>query len=132
MIRDLSIDTADALAIHRLIDLYGHIVDEGEWSQLADIVTDDFEYDLSFYGWGIVRGIPELLERWRTAVHPLGHHATNIVVWQDGTGVHVHSKGIGVKADGTMNSNVYVDEVRRTAFGWRIARRRAYRREPSA
>jgi hypothetical protein len=121
---------ADQLAIQRLVELYGHVVDEGDWRQLAELVTDDFEYDLTFYGWGIVQGIPALVEKWLIAVHPIGHHTTNVVIWSDGDGVHVRSKGIGVKADGSVNSNVYYDDVRRTKNGWRIARRRAARREP--
>ena len=64
--------------------------------------------------------------------NPLAHLVTNVVItsWEDDV-VRVISKGIGVRADGTVGSVVYHDELRREGAGWRIARRRvSARRTP--
>jgi myo-inositol catabolism protein IolC len=56
--------------------------------------------------------------------NPLGHHVTNTIVVAAGDDeATARSKGIGVLADGTSGTVVYEDVVRRTAAGWRIARR---------
>jgi hypothetical protein len=65
-------------------------------------------------------------------VHPLAHHATNIVVTEDPDGtVRVLSKGIGVGNRGRVGSVTYHDVVVRTADGWRLAHRRAELRRPA-
>jgi hypothetical protein len=66
-------------------------------------------------------------------MHPLAHHATNIVVTQehDGT-VRVVSKGIGVGHSGRVGSAVYRDVVVRTPNGWRLSHRIVELRRPSS
>ena len=60
------------------------------------------------------------------AMHPLAHHATNIVVSTDADGtVRVLSKGLGVGPNGRVGSVVYHDVVERTQAGWRLAARSA-------
>jgi hypothetical protein len=64
-------------------------------------------------------------------LHPLAHHATNIVISEDSDGtVRVLSKGIGVGRKGRVGSITYYDVVVRTVEGWRFLYRRAELRRP--
>jgi hypothetical protein len=117
----------DILAIHQLLALYGHIIDEREWQRVGELFTASAVYDMSEFGLGVAHGAAAIRERWSApdAVHPLAHHVTNIVVSEDGDGtVHVVSKGLGVGADGSVGSVVYRDVVEHTAAGWRFAVRK--------
>lgn len=64
--------------------------------------------------------------------NPLGHHVTNaLVIGGDENEATGRSKGIGILTNGTSGTVVDEDVVRRTAMGWRIARRAALpRRRP--
>jgi hypothetical protein len=119
-------DTADILAIHELIGLYGHIIDAREWHRVAELFTGDCTYDMTQFGLGIVHGAQAVGALWAApdAMHPLAHHATNIIVSEepDGT-VRVLSKGLGVGPNGRVGSVTYRDIVVRTAGGWRFAAR---------
>ena len=118
----LTID--DQLSIHRLISLYGHVIDERQFSRIGEIFTQDAEYDVRKRGSGIHRGIPAIRQLWEESKrHPLAHHATNVVIDEhaDGT-VEVHSKGVCVHDDGTVHSTTYRQSVVRTGDGWRISR----------
>jgi 3-phenylpropionate/cinnamic acid dioxygenase small subunit len=120
----------DTLEIHRVLSLYGHIVDEREWDRMAELFTADLVFDAQDFGSEVTHGIPALRHLWETTdKHPLAHHATNIVITEaaDGT-VRVISKGIGVGRKGLVGSVVYRDIVRKEAQGWRIAHRVATRR----
>jgi len=120
-------EAADILAIHQLLALYGHIIDEREWQRVGELFTATAVYDMSEFGLGVVHGAAAIRELWsaRDAVHPLAHHATNIVVNADADGtVRVVSKGLGVGGDGRVGSVVYRDVVERTAAGWRFAARK--------
>ncbi|MBM4198549.1 MAG: nuclear transport factor 2 family protein [Gammaproteobacteria bacterium] len=127
------IDTADRLAIHELIGLYGIVIDERDWSRVDELFTDDVLYDMSELGLGVLQGKDAVLQLWRDRddLHPLAHHATNIVVSAeaDGNSPQVISKGLGVGRKGRVGSVTYRDLVRRTAVGWRIARRHARLRQ---
>lgn len=118
-------ETADILAIHQLLGLYGHIIDEREWDRMDELFTPDVVFDARDFNNDVVRGIPALRRIWETTdQHPLAHHATNIVVTQDADGTtRVLSKGIGVGRKGKVGSVTYRDIVRREAGGWRIAHR---------
>jgi hypothetical protein len=118
----LTID--DQLSIHRLISLYGHVIDERQFSRIGEIFTQDAEYDVRKRGSGIHRGIPAIRRLWEESKrHPLAHHATNVVIDEqaDGT-VEVHSKAVCVHGDGTVHSTTYRQSVVRTGDGWRISR----------
>jgi hypothetical protein len=59
-------------------------------------------------------------------MHPLAHHATNIIVSEDADGtVRAVSKGLGVGPQGRVGSVVYRDILERTPQGWRFAERTA-------
>lgn len=128
------IDTADRLAIHELLGLYGHIIDERRWADMNMVFAADVVYDATDFGHGITRTLDELRDKWAgdESMHPLAHHATNVVVSEDADGtVRVLSKGIGVGRRGRVGSAVYRDVVVRTDAGWRLSYRRAELRRPS-
>ncbi len=128
------LSTDDRLAIHELIGLYGLVIDEREWHRVDELFTDDVRYDMSELGLGVLRGKAAVLDLWTTRedLHPVAHHATNIVVTAgDGPDTaNVISKGIGVGRKGRVGSVTYRDVVRRTAAGWRITSRHARLRLP--
>jgi SnoaL-like domain len=121
-------ETPDILAIHQLLALYGHIIDEREWLRVGELFTATSVYDMSDFGLGVVHGAAAIRELWSRpdAMHPLAHHATDIVVSEDADGtVRVLSRGLGIGANGRIGSVVYRDVVVRTGEGWRFARRQA-------
>jgi hypothetical protein len=124
-------DTGDILAIHELLALYGHIIDEREWSRVGELFTASSVYDMSEFGLGVVHGAQAIGELWSRpdAMHPLAHHASNVLVSEDADGtVRVLSKGLGLGRNGRIGSVVYRDVVERTEAGWRFAARTAYLR----
>jgi hypothetical protein len=124
-------DSGDILAIHELLALYGHIIDEREWSRVGELFTASSVYDMSEFGLGVVHGAQAIGELWSRpdAMHPLAHHASNILVSEDADGtVRVLSKGLGLGRNGRIGSVVYRDVVERTQAGWRFAARTAYLR----
>ncbi|MFM7707158.1 MAG: nuclear transport factor 2 family protein [Gammaproteobacteria bacterium] len=126
--------TDDRLAIHELIGLYGLEIDEREWHRADELFTDDVRYDMSELGLGVLQGKAAVLDLWTTReeLHPVAHHATNIVVTagEDPDTARVISKGLGVGRKGRVGSVTYRDIVRRTVAGWRIASRHARLRLP--
>jgi SnoaL-like domain len=122
------LEAAETIAIHQLLALYGHIIDEREWLRVEELFTADAVYDMSEFGLGVIRGATAIRELWSRpdAIHPLAHHATSIVVSEDQDGrVRVLSKGLGVGPNGRVGSVVYRDVVVRTAGGWRFTERKA-------
>ena len=88
--------------------------------------TEDALYDVADFGAGVHYGAAAIGRLWAApeAKHPLGHHATNIVITEGADGrALVVSKGIGVRATGSVNSVLYRDVVIRTPAGWRIVER---------
>jgi hypothetical protein len=131
-----ALDVADRLAIHELLGLYGHLIDDRRWDDLHLVFTRDVVYDASDFDMPVTSGLDALVAEWTSEVgmtrHPLAHHATNVVVLVDGDGtVRVRSKGIGVGPGGRVGSVTYDDVVVRTAEGWRLARRTATLRRPA-
>lgn len=124
----------DRLLIHELINLHGHLCDEGQFDRFGEIFTDDVVYDVSALGGGELLGPAAVAEAGRALgdANPLAHHVTNVVVVHlDGDSARALSKGLGVMADGAVGSTLYEDELTRTSAGWRIARRRVLpRRKP--
>ena len=119
-------DTADVLAIHQLLALYGHIIDAREWQRVDELFTERTIYDMRDFGLGVVHGAAAIRAQWSRAdaLHPLAHHATSIIVSEDADGtVRVLSKGLGVGRRGRVGSVTYRDVVERTAAGWRFASR---------
>lgn len=106
--------------------LHGHLMDNGELDRLNELFTADVVYDLSALGLGELRGI-EAIKQAALALgddNPPGHHVTNVVITAvDENSARVMSKGIGVRADGSIGTVVYSDIVRLETGGWRIVHR---------
>ena len=122
----MTLSWEDHVAINELIALHGHLCDSGELDRLDEVFTADVTYDVSDYGFGILRGLASN----RAAAlalgdrNPVGHHVTNVILTEQGPGlVHAHSKGIGVTTDGQCGSVTYDDVVVRGEQGWRISER---------
>lgn len=116
----------DRLEIYELLALHGHLIDTGEFDRLDELFTEDFVYDVEALGYGSLEGAEAFVEASRALGddNPLGHHVTNaLVIGGDENEATVRSKGIGILTNGTSGTVVYEDVVRRTAMGWRIARR---------
>lgn len=129
----MTIDTADRLAIHELLALYGHVIDERRWDELDRVFVADAVFDPTDFGQPATGTLADLRTHWMSdeRMHPLAHHATNIVITEEDDGtVRVLSKGIGVGVKGRVGSAVYRDVVVRTDAGWRIAHRIATLRRP--
>jgi 3-phenylpropionate/cinnamic acid dioxygenase small subunit len=121
----VTITTEDRLAIHELVALHGHLVDDGLLDQLSEVFTDDVAYDLRPLGGSLLHGLVEVREATELGRgNPLAHLVTNTVVAVHGEQVYARSKFLGVRAEGTVGSGTYIDELRRTAVGWRIDARR--------
>jgi hypothetical protein len=127
------LEPADQLAIRRLVDLYGFLIDNRVFSRIGEVFTEDVVYDLTDFGLGVQHGIPEVVAGWREARHPLAHHAVNVLidVSADGT-TSVTTMALGVGANGRVGSVTYHDVAVRTGDGWRLASRRAVLRRPEA
>jgi 3-phenylpropionate/cinnamic acid dioxygenase small subunit len=128
-------DLGDRLAIHELLGLYGHLIDDRRWDELGRVFTDDAVYDATDFGMPVTSSLAELVAEWTSEAglrrHPLAHHATNVVVEAiEGDVARVRSKGVGIGAGGRVGSVTYVDVVVRTAAGWRLANRTARLRRP--
>ena len=121
---------ADRVAIHELIALHGHLVDDRRIDDLDQLFTDDAVYDVTALGFGRETGLDGLrkLFPYDGADNPVAHLVTNTVVRVEPDGlVTATSKGLGVAANGTVGAVVYDDRLSRTAAGWRIAERRVRR-----
>jgi hypothetical protein len=116
----------DRLAIRELLALYGHVIDERQFSRVDELFTPDGRYDVSDFGQGVHHGPAAIAALWSDAGsrHPLAHHTVDVVIAEDGDGtVRALCKGIGLLADGRAGSVTYRDVVTKTAAGWRIAER---------
>ena len=126
-------DVAQVLAIHQLIALYGHVIDDREWDRLDELFTADVVFDTTAFEAGTVtESLAALREDWMRPDkrHPMAHHATNIVVTTlEEDQAQVVSKGIGVGRKGRVGSVTYRDIMRKGTDGWRIAQRVAVLRK---
>lgn len=124
MEQTIKLSPAERLAIHELVSLYGHLIDQRQFSQLEQIFTADAVFDLSGYNGSCYHGLPAIQAMMLASVeHPLAHHATNIVVQAQDDDIAVISKGIGVGASGRVGSVTYRDRLSFTPKGWRIRER---------
>ena len=124
---------AERLAIHELISLYGHLIDQRQFSRLGEIFTDDAVFDLTGYDGKCYQGLPAIQAMMlASSEHPLAHHATNVVVLTQEDSIGVSSKGIGVGAGGRVGSVTYRDRLSLTQKGWRIRERVCELRQPDA
>ncbi|MER6290351.1 nuclear transport factor 2 family protein [Streptomyces sviceus] len=112
----VSLALEDRLAITELVSLHGHLVDNGSLDRLEELFTAGVVYDLTDFGQEPLSGVVAIREAaWALgAANPVAHHVTNVVVTASADGrVHVRSKGLGIKADGSCSSVSYAEERHR-------------------
>jgi hypothetical protein len=110
---EMIISVADRLEIHELLNLHGHLMDDGAFDRLDELLTGDATYDVTAYGAGVLHGASEIeaIGRELGDANPLGHHVTNVVISAvSDRSAFVRSKGIGVMSDGKVGTVVYEDE----------------------
>src|ERR1035437_4980675 len=76
------LDAPDRLASHELLGLYGHVIDDRRWFDLGLLFTEDIVFDATDFGNPVTTSLEELRIFWMSdeSMHPLAHHATNIVL----------------------------------------------------
>jgi len=75
----MTISTADRLAIHELLALYGHLIDDREFLRLHEIFTMDAVFDLSLYGGTSYSGLEAIITMMQESEeHPLAHPSTGM------------------------------------------------------
>lgn len=129
-----SLSVEDRILIHELISLHGHLCDSGSLDRFGEVFSDDVAYDVEDLGFGVLYGLNGLRDAALALGdgNPLAHHVTNIVITSSTEeAVQAMSKGLGIGTDGSVNSVVYLDEIKRSPQGWRIVRRKLLaRRRP--
>lgn len=121
---------ADLVAVQQVLHRYPHAVDDRDWDAFTGIFTADTTCDLRAVGLPVTEGLAALVACFAAIEHPVAHHLVDPVI--DVTGpdaVHVRSKWIVVLADRTTLSGTYVDDLVRTADGWRVRHRVVTTRE---
>jgi hypothetical protein len=131
-------NTEDIIAIHQLMSLYGHYMDQtsskryraiGRPLKFSDVFVDDIEFryaDLALKG----RNEFERMAPTRTDANlpdepqgeTLAHCVTNVYVYEEGGKTRVHAKWfVPYRPRGGIGTGDYHKVVIRTAEGWRIA-----------
>jgi hypothetical protein len=126
----LSLEPAAILAVERLLAVYGHVIDDGNFDALSDVFTDDARFDGVDFGMGDLRGIAEIRAAFAAWDHPRCHMTLNVVV--DGTteGAAARSKWLVLLKNGKVVVGTYEDAAVPTDRGWRLAYRRALLQRP--
>jgi len=119
------IDATDRLEIAELLNRYGNIIDDREFSRIGEVFTEDARYDVTDFGFGVLIGTAAIVDAWtRIPNHPLAHHVTNIEISDPGhETVRALSKIIGIGPKGRVGSATYRDVLLHTPDGWRISER---------
>lgn len=122
------LDPGDLLAIHQLLALYGHLLDDGEYDRLGEIFAEDAV--LTFVGRDRepVHTAAAIARFFADARGSSAHHTSNVVVLAGEDGVRVRSKFFVPYTRPEHDAHrwyggVYDDVVVRTSDGWRIASR---------
>jgi 3-phenylpropionate/cinnamic acid dioxygenase small subunit len=118
-------DVSDVVSIQQLYALYGHVMDDRDWSRLRELFTEDCVFDATAMGVPLMEGRDAIAHTTETSpMAPLAHHVTNVLVESvDGDRATVRAKAIGAYPQGRMFSGSYVDSLVRENGGWRIRRR---------
>ncbi|WP_223541915.1 nuclear transport factor 2 family protein [Pseudomonas sp. BF-RE-26] len=115
---------SDIVEVNQLLSLWGHLVDRRAWHRFDEVLTDDALYDCSIFGYTPVSGIDAIRGMFNQEGHARAHHTTNVYV-QDGPGDELiaESKGLGLLGNGAVASVTFLDKLRLTPAGWRLASR---------
>ena len=118
------LNNEDTLAIHNLLNLYHYYVDEPGFPRVREIFTEDCIFDSSDFGGPVTHGIAELEKRFSRDSGVLVHTCSNIILTEDPDGtIRSVSKCVAMIPDGKVGAAIHADVLRRTADGWRIAKR---------
>jgi len=129
------IEHADRLAIHELMYRYAQMVDAGEWKRHDEVYARDATCDYRAAGGiaGPARDVMAWLARALSAWPVNFHFVTNLTIDFDADRKSARTRCyfLGQMARGEMgkdqfainSSGLYLDRVRRTESGWRIAER---------
>jgi hypothetical protein len=121
--RQSGLSAEDTIALQRLCVRYGWLVDERRWDELDQVFTADVAIDVSAFRQPTMVGIDAVRAQYRDAAHPVAHHVTDILAWQDGETTRIRSKVISLLAGGLCGSGTYDDVAVSVDGEWRIARR---------
>ncbi|MYW04370.1 nuclear transport factor 2 family protein [Streptomyces sp. SID3343] len=130
MTKELS--PVDLAEIHRTLALFAHVFDNGDEDGLGLVFTDDVRVEIGAGPGRVFEGVEEFAEyvRGKSAATP-DHHTLNTVVVVDEHGqVQTRSRYIGINPAGRLTSGEFLDILRHTEAGWRIAYRRSLPRAP--
>jgi 3-phenylpropionate/cinnamic acid dioxygenase small subunit len=118
-------DPADLVAIHQLYGLYGHVMDDRDWSRLPELFTADCVFDATALGVPLMSGRDAIATATESSpATPLAHHVTNVYVMDiDHESATVRAKALGTYSRGRAFSGDYEDRLVRTDGGWRIRHR---------
>jgi hypothetical protein len=127
----MMLEVRDILAIHQILAMVGHIIDDEQWERLPEVLTDGFVSDATAVGFGRVEGLSAVIKSWSSPDrHADAHHGTNVVLTQvDDNTVKVISKGLSLYGMSEAHTLVHEDVLVRTGDGWRIASRLTRRRK---
>ena len=132
------LEVADMIEIEQVLNHVHHIIDERAFASLHLVYAEDAIYDLSYRNLPPAKGIAAISELCASSYkqdfsHLVGHHATNIYIYEDENGVvRAKSKVICVMEDGTSTSADFNDVITKTSKGWRIQQRVASTRHRHA
>jgi hypothetical protein len=124
---DGSLTATDVLAIHQLLALYGHLLDD-EYGRLSEVFTADAVLNFRGRDHAPIHTVAAISKFFAEASGSSAHHTSNIVITEHSDGVQARSKFFVpyTRADHDVHrwyGGVYEDIVVRTAEGWRIAAR---------
>ncbi|MGE0386858.1 MAG: nuclear transport factor 2 family protein [Gammaproteobacteria bacterium] len=131
----LPLDIRDRLDIADLLAFYGHLFDRYWGDRLDEIFTADAVFDPSSIGGSTLDGLEAIRRRLFTIddAHPRdtrrAHHGSNVTIL-DATpdSALVLSKYVVRHPTAAIAFGEYEDDLARTPRGWRIRRRKTFRR----
>ncbi|WP_406280487.1 nuclear transport factor 2 family protein [Embleya sp. NBC_00896] len=123
---------ADLAEIHRTLALFAHVFDNGDVAGLGLVFTEDVVVEIGVGPARAFNGIAEFAEytRSKSAATP-DHHTLNTAIQVDDYGqVQARSRYIGINPAGRLTAGEFLDILRDTPDGWRIAYRLSLPRAP--
>ena len=125
-------DIADRLELHELPGRYGDAIDDRDWDRLDRIFTEDAVFDLTDLGAPRLEGLAEIKRFMdEDAQHPRTHLMTNIYADETPDGATLSFRIIALMPERRVHTGSYVDQVVKTAQGWRVAHRVITARRPA-
>ena len=118
----------DILAIHQLLALYGHLLDDEEYHRLGEVFAENAVLAFEGRDRAPIRTVAEIAKFFAEAKGSSAHHTSNIVITEHGNEVRVRSKFFVpyTRPDHDVHrwyGGVYHDAVVNKPEGWRISSR---------